>query len=54
MHYKILGISLMVLSLELSAFTVVAWVQSLAGDLRFCKLLDVAKEHGKKNFFLPF
>ena len=51
MHYKILGISLMVQSLERSAFTVVAWVQSLARELRFCKLQNVAKEHGEKNVF---
>ena len=49
-HYKILGSSLVAHSLELRAFTVLAWVHSLAGELRFCKLQDVAKEHGKKLF----
>ena len=36
--------------LGLHAFTAGAWVQSLAGELRSCKLLGMAKKF-KKNFF---
>ena len=38
------GNSLGVQWLGLSAFTEGAWVQSLAGELRFCKLCDMAKQ----------
>ena len=32
------------------AFTVVAWVQALVGELRSCKLLQCTKKKKKKKF----